>query len=210
LELHVMKTRILSIDDPQAQSIAAAVIRQGGLVVIPTDTIYGVAADLFSSEAVEKLFEAKGRDASKAIPVLLGEVAQLDRVSPGLGEMAYRLAQRFWPGALTLVVSRNPDLPAVLSPGPTVGVRMPDHAFALEFLKAVGPLAVTSANLSGGPNPLTAQDVLAQLEGRVDLVLDGGLCAGGQASSVVDCTGEEPVILRQGPITLEDLRSALV
>ncbi|HVN53228.1 MAG TPA: L-threonylcarbamoyladenylate synthase [Anaerolineaceae bacterium] len=195
--------------DPTAKDRAIKTIRQGGLVVFPTDTVYGVAADVRSSAAIERLFEAKGRDASKAIPVLLGAPEQLDQVSPGAGEMAYRLARFFWPGPLTLVIPRNEDLPQVLSPGPTVGVRMPDHEFTLSLLRSVGPLATTSANRSSEPNPLTAQDALEQLKGRVELVIDGGPCPGGLPSTVVDCTGEEPVILRPGPISLEDLLSSL-
>ncbi len=204
-----MKTDLLLTSHPKAQTRALEILRRGGLVDFPTDTVYGVAAELFSTQAIQKLFEAKGRDASKAVPVLVGEVEQLGRVSPGLGAMAYRLAQRFWPGPLTLVVPRNSELPEVLSPGPTVGVRMPNHPFALDLLSASGPLATTSANLSGGPNPLTARDALAQLDGRVDLVLDGGPCPGGMPSTVVDCTGQEPVVLRPGPISLDDLLKAL-
>ena len=204
-----MDTQTLLMTDSNAAVRAMEIIQQGGLVVFPTDTVYGVAADVFSSAAIERLFDAKGRDASKAIPVLVGAPEQLDQVSPGLGEMAYRFARRFWPGPLTLVVPRNPDLPQVLSPGPTVGVRMPDHGFVLNLLRSVGPLATTSANRSGGPNPLSAQNALVQLDGRVELVIDGGPCPGGLPSTVVDCTGQEPVILRPGPISLEDLLSTL-
>ena len=126
-----------------------------------------------------------------------------------MNDMAMRLAQRFWPGPLTLVVAGHPSLPANLSPRPTVGVRMPDHPVALTLLRRAGPLAVTSANLSGAPNASTAQEVLAQLQGRVALILDGGKTPGGLPSTVLDCTGSQPVILRQGPITLEQIYAVL-
>ena len=200
-----MKTTIIHSSQPDAIPQALKVLKQGGLVAFPTDTVYGVGANVFSAESIEKLFTAKGRDAAKAIPVLIGDPSQLAQVSSTPGETALRLAMRFWPGPLTLVVARHPSLPAILSPLPTVGVRMPDHAVALAILRQSGPLAVTSANLSGGPNPSSAEDVLAQLDGRIDLVIDGGLCPGGLPSTVVDCTADDLRILRQGPLTLQDL-----
>ena len=204
-----MNTLCLPASDPQAIPRAWAVLQRGGLVAIPTDTVYGVAADAFSPAGIDRLYEAKGRDAAKAIPVLLGELEQLSRVAAALPPYAYRLARAFWPGALTLVVASHPSLPPNLSPAPTVGVRMPDHPLALALLRRAGPLATTSANLSGGPNPLTAQDVLAQLDGRIELVLDGGACPGGVPSTVVDATRNELSILRQGPITLAMLQQTL-
>jgi len=126
-----------------------------------------------------------------------------------MGEMAHRLAGHFWPGPLTLVVARHPSLPDNLSPLPTVGVRMPDHPVALMLLNRAGPLAVTSANVSGAPSASSAQEVFDQLQGRIPLVLDGGPTPGGVPSTVVDCTGSEPMILRQGPITMDQLLEAL-
>jgi release factor-specific protein-(glutamine-N5) methyltransferase/tRNA threonylcarbamoyl adenosine modification protein (Sua5/YciO/YrdC/YwlC family) len=196
-------TPLISGENPDAILQAIQVLRQGGLVAFPTDTVYGLAADAFRSECIEKLFIAKGRDSNKAIAVLVGDFSQLTQVAAQISVIAERLAQRFWPGPLTLVVPRRPDLPAVLSPLPTVGVRMPDHPLALALLKQTGPLAVTSANISGASNPLTAQDVLQQLDGRIDLILDGGVTPGGVPSTVVDCTTADLVILRQGPITRE-------
>jgi len=152
------------------------------------------------------LFAAKGRDFNKAIAVLVGSVEALPAIfdmQSGRVELAMRLAAHFWPGALTLVAARAADLPEILSPLPTVGVRMPNHAWALALLHQVGPLATTSANRSGAANPLSAEDVLAQLDGRVDLVVDGGPSAIGLPSTVVDCTGVEPKILRQGAIAAE-------
>lgn len=202
-------TLLLPSSDPVALQSAVQVIRQGRLVAFPTDTVYGLAADAFRAECIELLFEVKGRDMAKAIPVLVGDPAQLAQVAVEVSPAALRLAQHFWPGPLTLVVPRHPSLPEVLSPLPTVGVRMPDHPLALELLRRTGPLATTSANLSGAANPLTAQDVYSQLDGRIDLILDGGATPGGVPSTVVDCTTPTPTILRQGPITLKMINSAL-
>jgi len=204
-----METILLPAENLDAIPRALQIIRQGGVVAFPTDTVYGIGVSVFSSECIEKLFIAKGRDAAKAIPVLVGDLAQLDLVAASVSEAALRLAQRFWPGPLTLVVRRHPSLPRVLSPLPTVGVRMPDHPIALTLLRQSGPLATTSANLSGGPDPSSAQDVLAQLSGRIDLVLDGGTCPGGVPSTVVDCTSSDLRLLRPGPLSLEDLKQAL-
>lgn len=184
-------------------------LQQGELVAFPTDTVYGLGAMAFDAQAIDRLYQAKGREAGKAIAILVGETETLQQVTAGMNEMARRLAQRFWPGPLTLVVEGHPSLPANLSPRPTVGVRMPDHPLALTLLRRAGPLAVTSANLSGAPNASTAQEVFDQLQGRVALILDGGKTPGGLPSTVLDCTGLQPVILRQGPITLEQIYAAL-
>jgi len=204
-----VKTILLPIDDPKAIPTASDMIRAGGLVAFPTDTVYGLAADLRNEKAINNLFAAKGREMNKAIAVLVGSVEQLEEITPGLSEPAKILAARFWPGALTLVVSRRHELPDVLSVLPTIGVRMPDHAFAIRFLTQVGPLAVTSANISGADNPLSAMDVLEQLGGKVDLILDGGRCPGGIPSTVVDCTVPDVKILRQGAIPSEEILRAV-
>jgi L-threonylcarbamoyladenylate synthase len=200
---------VLPGSDPAALQSAFEVIRQGRLVAFPTDTVYGLAVDAFCAECIQLLFEVKDRDMAKAIPVLVGDPAQLAQVAVAVSPAALCLAQHFWPGPLTLVVPRHPSLPEVLSPLPNVGVRMPDHPLALALLRRTGPLATTSANLSGAANPLTAQDVYHQLNGRIDLILDGGTTPGGVPSTVVDCTTPTPTILRQGPITLEMINSVL-
>jgi len=204
-----MKTEILSVDAPGAIERALAIFNAGGLVAFPTDTVYGVAAPAFSKAGIDRLYEAKGRENTKAISVLVGSPQQLELITPNLGPAASRLAQKFWPGGLTLVVSRRIELPGNLSPLPTIGVRMPNLAFAIALLLRCGPLATTSANLSGAPDPRTAQDVLAQLDGRVELVLDGGATPGGIPSTVVDCTLAEPAILRKGAISTEDILEVL-
>ncbi len=201
-----MDTRILLASDLSAIEKALTVLEAGGLVAFPTDTVYGVAGNAFDPAAIERIYEAKGRDQTKAIPILLGEVDHLPRVALQLPPAANRLAQHFWPGALTLVVPRHPGLPENLSPTPTVGVRMPDHAFALALLRRSGPLAVTSANRSGAENPRDAQDVLRQLGGRIELIIDGGPTPVGVPSTVVDCTGGQVKILRLGAIAAQEIQ----
>lgn len=200
-----MKTQVLSVKDPLAMDRALEVLRTGGLVAFPTDTVYGLAADLHNPDAIKKLYEVKGREAGKAIAVLIGEPEQINTVAERLSDQAARLAGRYWPGALTLVLPKRAGLPEELSALPTVGVRMPDHPFALALLRAAGPLAVTSANLSGHASPQTAEEVLAQLNDRLELILDGGRCPGGVPSTVVDCAGAELRILRQGAIPAEEI-----
>jgi L-threonylcarbamoyladenylate synthase len=204
-----MITEILSADTPQALPRALEMLDEGNLVAFPTDTVYGLGAALSNPQAIDQLYIVKGRDAAKAIAVLLGDIDALAQVAAGISQTACRLAQRFWPGPLTLVVPRHPNIPPNLSPLPTVGVRMPDHPVALKLLNRVGPLAVTSANLSGKPSASTAQEVFAQLQGRIPLILDGGRTPGGLSSTVVDCTGTELLILRNGPISLDQLQAAL-
>lgn len=201
-------TKILATTEPDAIERAAQVIGAGGLIAFPTDTVYGLAADFRNPDAIEKIYAAKDRDSRKPVAILVGSLEHLDQVMQVLTPGAARLAARFWPGALTLIVPRKMDLPANLSPYPTVGVRMPDHPWALQLLRRLGPLATTSANLSGQPDATTAAAALGYLEGRVDLILDGGTCPGGVPSTVVDCTGAEPRILRTGALDEKTLRMA--
>jgi L-threonylcarbamoyladenylate synthase len=204
-----MKTEIISFTNPTVISRALSVLQDGGLIAYPTDTVYGLAAATFSPSAIEKLFDAKTREATKAIAVLIGDMSQLDFLTPNFPESARRLAQLYWPGALTMIVPKLSTLPENLSQYPTVGVRMPNHAFALTLLRHTGPLATTSANLSGGANPSSPEEVLEQLNGRIELLIDGGVCPGGTPSTVLDCTQETPVVLRQGSISAEMIQNAL-
>lgn len=198
-------THILSIQDPKAIDIAAKIIKQGGLVVFPTDTIYGLAANPWNGQAIQDIYTAKGRPQEKAIPVLIGSLPQLSLITQGLSAKMLALATSFWPGPLTLVLPKKENLPEELSQYPTLGVRMPDNPFTLALLLQTGPLATTSANISGGSNPANAEDVISQLNGRVDLILDGGSTPGDTASTVVDCTNDDLIILREGPISYDDL-----
>lgn len=204
-----MKTDILSAQDPEALSRALVILRSGGLVAFPTDTVYGVGALAFDGVAVERIYVAKDRPLEKAIPVLIADLADLAKVTLDVPEAAARLAARFWPGPLTLVVRKRPDLPVTVSAMPTVGVRVPDHPVARVLLRAAGPMAVTSANLSSQPSPSTAQEVYRQLCGRIALIIDGGETPGGIPSTVVDFTGIEPRMLREGPISKDEIQSFL-
>jgi L-threonylcarbamoyladenylate synthase len=204
-----MKTAILLARDPGAQSRALAVLRRGGLVAFQTDTVYGVGALAFNAAAVRRIYIAKDRPAEKAIPVLIADMADLVKVTLDIPQVAAKLAGRFWPGPLTLVVEKHPDLPETVSDGPTVGVRVPDNPVARALLRSAGPMAVTSANLSGQPSPFTAQEVFAQLGGRIALILDGGTTPGGVPSTVVDCIDTEPRIIREGPVSIEEIQSFL-
>lgn len=203
-----MRTVILSADDPLSLDQAVQALRRGGLVAFPTDTVYGVGAHIFQRAAIRRLYKVKGRGADKAIPVLLPNIEALLQVALPLTSPARRLAERFWPGPLTLVVPRRPDLADEISTGPTVGVRVPGHPIALALLAAAGPLAVTSANRSGGADSLTAAEVSAAMGDGVELLLDGGRTPGGVPSTVVDCTQAQPSVLRAGPIPAEAVLAA--
>jgi L-threonylcarbamoyladenylate synthase len=203
-----MRTVILSADDPLSLDQAVQALRRGELVAFPTDTVYGVGAHLFQRVAIRRLYIVKGRGADKAIPVLLPNIDALLQVALPLTAPARRLAERFWPGPLTLVVPRRPDLPDEINTGPTVGVRVPGHPIALALLAAAGPLAVTSANRSGGADSLTAAEVSAAMGDGVELLLDGGRTPGGVPSTVVDCTQALPSVLRAGPILAEAILAA--
>ena len=204
-----MKTELLSADQPNAVEHAGDVLKHGGLVAFPTDTVYGLAALPFKGEYVEGLFSAKGRNNSRAIAILIGDYADLKRVVDHFDETSTRLANRFWPGPLTLVVPKLAGLPEALSQDGTIGVRMPDHPVALSLLRRIGPLAVTSANISGQDNANTAEEVYRQLNGRVHLILDGGRSSGGVPSTVVSCASSSMTILREGPISLDSIEAAL-
>lgn len=206
-----LRTRVVSGDDPLAREEAASTLRAGGLVAFPTDTVYGLAASLHSPEAIGRLYAVKERPLHLAIPVLLsapGRVSQVAERVPGEFEA---LAARFWPGALTIVVWRDGHLPGILTGGlATVGVRMPDHPLALGIIEACGgALAVSSANISGRPAADTAEGVLAELGGRIELVVDGGRAPKGVASSIVDLTVDPPRLLREGALPFDALAEIL-
>ena len=202
-------TRIISSLDPESIPLAIKTFNSGGLVVFPTDTVYGLAVPIHNQAGIDKLFEVKGRDFNKAIAVLIGDLDHLSQLTTGFSALAQKLATAYWPGALTLVVGIRPGLPPNLSPYPTIGIRMPDHPFALALLQKTGPLATTSANISGGSNTTTAQEVLIQLDGKIDLLVEGGTTPGAVPSTVVDCTKPDLAILRQGSITENDLKRVL-
>jgi len=197
-------TLLLPVNDESIQ-LALKILRKGGLVAFPTDTVYGVGALAFDGKAVESIYGAKNRPIEKAIPVLIGDTEDMEKVGMNIPEIAYRLATRFWPGPLTCVIPKQPTLPESVSATDTVGVRVPDHEVARALLRAAGPMAVTSANISRQSSPSSAEEVFAQLDGRIDLIINGGITPGGVPSTLVDCTGDEVRILREGPISLEEI-----
>lgn len=204
-----IQTEIIPADDPKSIRRALEVLNKGGLVAFPTDTVYGLGALAFDGTAVESIYFAKDRPVEKAIPVLIGDSADLEKVATDVTDLVRRLASRFWPGPLTIIVPKTPALPAAVSATETVGVRIPDHPAAQALLRATGPMAVTSANISGQPSPSTALEVFEQLNGRMELIMDGGKTPGGVPSTLVDCTRSEIKILREGPISLEQILSAI-
>ncbi|BBM69903.1 L-threonylcarbamoyladenylate synthase [Rhodothermus marinus] len=190
---------------------AAALIRRGELVAFPTETVYGLGADAFNPEAVRKIFEAKGRPLDNPLIVHIAHLDQLARLVRDVPEAARRFMERFFPGPLTLVLPRHPDVPDEVTAGlPTVGVRMPRHPVARAFLEACGtPVAAPSANRSGRPSPTRWEAVYADLNGRIACILQGDRSDMGLESTVVDCTGPEPVVLRAGAVPLEALREVV-
>lgn len=200
---------LIQADDPQAVPQAMAVLERGGLVAIPTDTVYGLAANVWSAEAVDRIYSVKGRSELKAIPVLLAGASDLLRVAPPPTDAAWAVMRRFWPGPLTVVVKRRAEIPQAVSPSDTIGLRVPDQAFALDLLASAGPLAVTSANRSGQQSATTAEQVWSELGQWIELIVDGGETPGGVPSTVVDCSSDPPRLLREGPIPFEAIQREL-
>ncbi len=199
----------LATDDARAIPAALEALNRDALIVLPTDTVYGVGCLAARHEAVARLYTVKGRPEDRPIPILIGRVQDAEKVAGRLPDMATKLADVFWPGPLTLVVPRRPGPPDPFTGETTVGVRLPDHEFTQKLLAATGPMAVTSANLSGQPPALSAQAAQTALGEKVGLILDGGISPGGQPSTVVDCTATAPQILRAGPISQRDIEQAL-
>jgi L-threonylcarbamoyladenylate synthase len=206
-----MVTARIVPDDAAGRAAAADVLRAGGIVALPTDTVYGIAVALDTPGGVEALFAAKQRPPDKGIMLLLDDASQ----APAIGQWpasAAALAEAFWPGGLTVVVPQRPDvpLPAALTGGArTIGLRVPDHDAPRALAAAVGPIPTTSANVSGIPEARDAAGIVEQLGDVVALVLDGGQAQGGPASTVVDCTVEPPRILRVGAVPVADVERVL-
>lgn len=185
---------------------AAEALREGKLVVLPTDTLYGVGADAFNAEAVAALLAAKGRGRHMPPPVLVGDVRTMDGLAIDIPDYVRGLVEEFWPGPLTVVLKAQPSLTWDLGDtNGTVALRMPDHDLALEVLREVGPMAVSSANVTGWPAARTMVDAATQLGAAVFVYLDGGEAPGGLASTILDCTTDEPAILREGALSREQL-----
>ena len=205
-----MSARIVP-DDEAGRAEAAEILRAGGIVALPTDTVYGIAVALETTGGIESLFAAKRRPPDKGIMLLIADAGQ----APAIGQWppaAAALAEAFWPGGLTVIVPQRPDvpLPAALTGGaPTIGLRVPDHDTPRALAAAVGPIPTTSANVSGLPEARTAAGIVDQLGDVVSLVLDGGPAHGGPASTIVDCSVDPPRILRVGAIPVAEVERVL-
>ncbi len=209
------QTAVLTVDpihpDPSSIERAAALLRAGEVVVFPTETVYGLGADALQASAVERIFAAKGRPFSDPLIVHIADEAALEQLTISIPAQARQLAKAFWPGPLTLILPRSPLIPELVTAGlETVAIRMPRHPVAHALIHAVGsPIAAPSANRFMHVSPTTAQHALADLEGRVPLILDAGPCVVGIESTVLDLCSRVPTILRPGGISLEALRTVL-
>jgi len=184
------------------------ILKQGGLVAFPTDTVYGLGAWANNQQAVERVYRAKKRPQNMALPLLLAHTSQINEVAESVPQIAWLLAYSFLPGALTLVLYKSKSVPDIITAGGiTVAIRVPAHSIPIALIEGLGePIVGTSANLSGKPSSVTAEDVHSQFGDKIDLVIDGGRCLGGGESTIVDVTGEKPVILREGAISREKIK----
>ncbi|MDD3115157.1 MAG: L-threonylcarbamoyladenylate synthase [Anaerovibrio sp.] len=210
--LHTEMVQISNLQRQQ-QDIrrAAEVLKAGGLVAFPTETVYGIGALALEEAAVEALYAAKNRPRDKAFSLQVADINMVQQVAACVPQMARRLMEKFCPGPITLVLPKGDRVSYRLTGGrDTVGVRIPDHPIALALLRSAGvPLAVPSANISGHISPRTAQEVYGDMAGRLDMILDGGACTLGRESTIVDCTGRVPEIIRHGAVEAAEIMAAL-
>lgn len=210
-----MKTRVFQITDPVSQRsevcAAAEILRCGGLVGIPTETVYGLGANGLNEDAVRSIFEAKGRPQDNPLILHVRSADWLERFCLDIPDTAYALAQRFWPGPLTMILKRREIVPNVTTGGlNTVGMRCPDHPVTLSIIEAAGvPVAAPSGNISGRPSPTCARHMIEDMDGRIDGIVDGGACGVGVESTIVDLTVTPPRLLRPGGLPLEELTEVL-
>src|SRR6188474_3221133 len=208
-----MKTRVIDVDrerpDPAAIEEAAAALREGKLVVFPTETVYGLGAHALDPIAVQKIFDAKERPANDPLIVHLAHIGQVNQCAAGMPDGARKLALSFWAGPLTLILQKKPEVPDLVTAGlPSVALRVPSHRVARALMEMAGiPIAAPSANRFSRPSPTTAAHVIDDLDGRVDLILDGGATDIGLESTIVDFTTDPPVLRRPGGITFEQVHS---
>lgn len=210
----ITATRYIRVDArlPEAESIKAAaeLIKAGELVAFPTETVYGLGAAAFQTDAVEKIFRVKGRPPENALLVHVSNLEQVESLVPEIPAMARELIDRFWPGPLSIILPARSSVPAIVRGGSTgVGIRMPSHSVALALIEMTGPLAAPSANLYGRPSPTNASHVQQDLDGKIAAVLDGGETGAGLESTLLDLTGELPRILRRGGIKAETIEEFL-
>lgn len=210
-----MNTRVLTVDPEQPDhrdlARAAEALRRGELVAFPTETVYGLGANALDADAVARIFEAKGRPSTNPVIVHVADRESAQEIAAEWPEWAERLAERFWPGPLTLVLPKRPDIPDIVTAGgPTVGIRLPAHPVALALLRAARiPIAAPSANRSTEVSPTTAAHVLKGLDGRIAMVVDGGPTTGGIESTVLDLSSAPPRLLRPGLITAEEIEAVI-
>ena len=197
--------------DPAAIQEAAAILRRGGLVGIPTETVYGLGADALNEEAVVQIFLAKGRPQDNPLIIHVPDASWLEQYCRDVPPEAYRLAERFWPGPLTMILPRRDIVPLQTTGGlETVGVRCPDHPVTLAIIRAAGvPIAAPSGNTSGRPSPTTAAHMIEDMDGKIDGIVDGGPCTVGVESTIIDLTVTPPRLLRPGGLPLEALEEVL-
>lgn len=202
-----MKTLLLNKNEID---IAADIIKKGGIVAMPTETVYGLAADALNGEAVAKIFKAKGRPMDNPLIVHISDIKQIDMLVAEFPNKAKKLAEKFWPGPLTIVLPKSDIIPDEVSAGlSTVAIRFPSHPVAHELIAKSSPIAAPSANLSGSPSPTTVRHVLADMDGRIDAIIDGGDCEVGVESTVITLAENVPTLLRPGGVTLEQLRAEI-
>ncbi|MGG1658668.1 L-threonylcarbamoyladenylate synthase [Brevibacillus sp. NRS-1366] len=221
MEINLM-TKVWSVDNSVEKTVeklrsctqivdAASLLREGAVVAFPTETVYGLGANALSDEAVEKIFQAKGRPSDNPLIVHIGAIEQLSAVAVEVPEKGKKLMKAFWPGPLTIILPKTDRVAPLVTAGlDSVGVRMPDHPIALAIIEEAGvPIAAPSANRSGRPSPTTAAHVLSDLDGRVAGVLDGGATGVGVESTVIDVTVDPPIVLRPGGITREQMEAVI-
>jgi L-threonylcarbamoyladenylate synthase len=196
----------LSIQQQVEEGIS--ILKQGGLVAYPTDTVYGLGAWSSLQHAVGRIYQVKERPRNMPLPLLLADTSEISKVAYPVPQIAWLLAHNFLPGALTLVLHKSKSVPDIITAGgTTVAVRVPDHPIPVALAQGLGTSIVgTSANLSGKPSSLTADEVCSQFGDKIDFIIDGGRCLGGKESTIVDVTGEVPVVLREGAISKEELK----
>ena len=198
----------LVADNPNNRSIASILLREGGVIAYPTDTVYGLGASVFNYSSISTMFVIKARSRDQAVPVLIASETQLGEVAIDISNDALKLAKAFWPGKLTLVMKRHPDLPSLITGGgDTVGVRLPDHPCPQALIQALGsPITGTSANRPNGQAPTSAQEVQKQLGNRLSLILDGGPSPSNLPSTIIDTTQTPPKVLRAGVLSIAEIR----
>ena len=205
-----MTAHSLSVNLKEQVKKGIEILRTGGVIAFPTDTVYGIGASIYNRAAVERIYQLKGRPKDIALPVLVANTSQMAEVAQGLPPLACRVIERFLPGGLTLILKKKETVSAAVSAGKdTIAVRIPDNEIALKLIEGLGaPIIGTSANRRGGANPLAAQQVKEAFGDNLDLIIDGGRVSGGVESSIVDFSGDSPKLLREGAISRSELELA--